>query len=356
MNKKKVLLSSIVTLVLIIAIVLGLIFKGEAMNQSTQQEGIENMGQPVIPQEGIYEVSNYLFWVPTTAIDVVLKINSNVIYKAHDSSIFRESASLQGSGGIDSIVHNGSNLIEVYFKQLPASMFPEKMRNFIESTEKDASAYIIRNENIYKDGKPYSAKEITEVHIKFQLNKEDKPIITTPEGTLMEKDLKIEPYENGYTKVTANFMLNSAIPKEWEKGMPYDANQHRQLLENAYVELWDILNQEEWGDLRKMYSIVLKEAREQEPLISEATVYSMISPEDGIKEQGLRLMPMHPFSKYELETSNDGKLFRLVMYNDEGVKYSPIVFQNKEGEPEGQISIMPWFSVIDGKVQLTLPF
>lgn len=316
----------------------------------------EKMSQPVIPQEGIYEVSNYGFWIRTTSVDAILRINSNVIFKAHDSSIFRESASLQGSSGIDSTIHNGNNLIEVYFRQMPADMFPEEMKNFIESEEKYASAYIMRNDNVYKDGKPYSGKEFVEVHIKFQLDEDGNPVITTPEGTVTEKDLKIEPYENGYTKVTANFVLDNAKPKEWEKGVPYDANEHRQLLDNAYVELWNILNQEDWGDLKEIYGIALREAREQEPMISGATVYSMISPEDIIKENGFRLMPMHPFDKYELETSNDGKLFRLVMYNDEGVKYSPIVFQNKVGEPEGQISITPWFSVIDGKVQLTLPF
>jgi len=344
MTKKKILIVSLITLFLAVAIFLGFNIREDKMSQ------------PIIPQEGIYEVSTHSFWLRTRGIDIILRVNSNVIVKAHDFEIFRDSGMLQSSLNIDSIIHNGNNIIEVYFKKLPSSMFSIDKRELIDNIDNYGSMYIMKSDKVYKDGKPYNDSRQPKVHIKFQLDEKGSPIITTPEGILAEKDLKIEPYENGYTKVTTNFILNNAKTKEWEKGVPYKSNQHHQLLENAYVDLWNILNQEDWGNLRKIYSIALQEAREQEPLISEATVYSMISPEDGIKKQGLRLIPMHPFSKYELETSNDGKLFRLVMYNDEGVKYSPIVFQNKEDEPEGKISIMPWFSVIDGKVQLTLPF
>lgn len=346
MTKKWFGLLALLALFLIVVVVWIVDIKGDQMSHS------------VIPQKGVYEVSNYGFWTRSRTVDIVLKINSTIVYKGHEDNVFLEHANSQASSGIDELIRNGTNLLEVYFKQWPAEMFPETMHDFIATTEKYAMVYVNRNDNVYSDGRPYKSNQVVEVLIKFELDEEGHLVITTPEGTVKREALKVEPYDNGYTKVTARFVLRDARAKEWEKGMPYnDENrEHRQLLEAAYVDFWYALNQRDWKKVKKIYAIALAEAQQQEPMIEEAMVYSMISPEDVVKEHGLRLMPMHPFESYEIETSDDGKLIRLVIHNDEGVEYSPIVFQNKQGEPEGRVSIAPWFSIIEGKAVLTLPF
>lgn len=155
------------------------------------------------------------------------------------------------------------------------------------------------------------------------------------------KGMKIYEFSR---KVTAD-----GLPEwPWVKATPYtDTPDQRQLLQQAYEELWQAFNNKDMNKIKKLMALSFQafayvtDSTEDE-ILRDRAFY------EHIKERGFKMTPIN-WDAYEVKVMNKGRMVRLI--NKFQPEYSPISFDHDD---DGYSSTSPFFSLINGRFVVVL--
>ncbi|WMT14570.1 hypothetical protein [Serratia fonticola] len=145
-------------------------------------------------------------------------------------------------------------------------------------------------------------------------------------------------------KVTAD-----GLPEwPWVKATPYtDTPEQRQLLRQAYGELWQAFNNKDINKIKKLMALSFQafayvtDSTEDE-ILQDRAFY------EHIKERNFKMVPIN-WDAYEVKVMNKGRMVRLI--NKSEPDASPITYERDNGKTS---FTSPFFSLINGRFVVIL--
>ncbi|TQI79675.1 hypothetical protein FHU10_0226 [Serratia fonticola] len=155
------------------------------------------------------------------------------------------------------------------------------------------------------------------------------------------KGMKIYEFSR---KVTAD-----GLPEwPWVKATPYtDTPEQRQLLQQAYGELWQAFNNKDMNKIKKLMALSFRafayvtDSTEDE-ILRDRAFY------EQIKERNIKMAPIN-WDAYEVKVMNKGRMVRLI--NKSEPDASPITYERDNGKTS---FTAPFFSLINGRFVVVL--
>lgn len=269
------------------------------------------------------------------------------------------------SGGMSYYIKEGTNLIEIDFRPSPSWEIKKAHEGEFKNIPQHAHILIeeFENGNIYKLLANY----------RFYLDANSRPHVAifdpddenhsmTNEEIMrkydyLSKRTKITIEKNGYTRVTIPVIAKSVMPLTWMSATPYQASSHRKILENAYHEYWQVLNQsiqsDDWAGLFNFCQVYFKDMAKFES--NEKSIFELASPKKMIQEGRLMLRKFPLLGEFDVEQNEDGRLVRLrKSMNIDGIKGmygSPIIYLEND---QPSVSVDSYFSILNDKAVLSI--
>lgn len=268
------------------------------------------------------------------------------------------------TGGLDEYVKNGSNkyVIEFelneqndeYYKYRneifnKVSIIQNDMNQVVQDFDKNlVMLYATVDENdqiqvVVPENTKYWTEPVRNGYFTF-ISKDEQ---ITKELTWMRDNMVVERIGEK-VRVTIE-AISFGLPQPlWEYGVPFNEAEHRKLLEEAYQNYWQALKiaKDDTTELKAIYAKALEDRAKSSSVDSS---FKLLQLDKFSKE--LALQPLGNLVDYVVEVK-DGKKARLVLPNNKTI--SPIIFtQSRFILPDKNVSLTPYFSIIDGQAVLS---
>ncbi|WP_127956780.1 hypothetical protein [Serratia microhaemolytica] len=168
-------------------------------------------------------------------------------------------------------------------------------------------------------------------------------------GFIPENYYSPEYYPEGMQVYQFTRIVNvNGLPEwPWVKATPYtDTPEQRQLLQQAYQELWQAFNQKDLSKIKQLYGLSMK-AWAYSTDSDEEEIFTNGNFEERVNSPDFRMLPID-WSGYEVVIMNKGRMVKLINKSEFG--YSPILFIREKKI----FTYNPIFSLINGRFVIVI--